>query len=64
MQKDATQPTRLINEQKPDELEISYYLSFEEFKADHFQAEFTDWKLSQSVAAFLLATYSDKVHLK
>lgn len=49
----------LINEQSPDKLEVAYYLSFKEYKADHFEALYTDWKIAQSVAAYLFSRYPE-----
>jgi hypothetical protein len=51
----------LIEEQQSDELDIAFYASHDEYKADNPGATVLDWRLSQSVAAYYFLEGSAKL---
>jgi len=45
----------LASDKLADELDIAFYMTFKEYLADHRQATFIDWRLSQAIAAYYFA---------
>lgn len=42
----------IIQDNLPEQIEIAYYYTFGEYKADNPSATYTDWRISQSVASY------------
>ena len=44
----------VISEQGADQVDVAYYLKYDEYLLDHKNACVVDWRLAQSVAAYLV----------
>lgn len=42
----------IIQDSLPEQIEIAYYYTYAEYKADNPNATYTDWRISQSVASY------------